>query len=167
MEPKRTYIVTGANSGLGYQCSRFLGADRENLVVIACRDKLRGEQAAEKLSRIGCTAKVQPLNLASLASVRQFVEDFRRAACPPLAGIVCNAGLQNIAAPTKTADGYETTFGVNHLAHYLLTRLLLPDLQAHGHIVFVSSGTHDPNEKSGFPEPRYITAREIAGDVEP
>src|SRR5690349_6840247 len=144
MEPKRTYIVTCGNTGLGYQCSRFLGANPENLVVIACRDKSRGEQAAENLRRIGCPVKVLPLDLASLASVRHFVEGFRRAALPPLAGIACNAGLQNIAAPTKTVEGYESTFGVNHLAHYLLTRLLLSDLQAHGHIVFVSSGTHDP-----------------------
>jgi NAD(P)-dependent dehydrogenase (short-subunit alcohol dehydrogenase family) len=45
--------------------------------------------------------------------------------------------------------------------------LLLPDLQAHGHIVFVSSGTHDPNERTGLPEPRYTSAREIASDLEP
>jgi NAD(P)-dependent dehydrogenase (short-subunit alcohol dehydrogenase family) len=165
MEPKRTYIVTGGNTGLGYQCSHFLGANPENLVVIACRDTSRGEQAAESLRRLGCTVRILPLDLASLASVRHFVEEFRRAAPPPLAGIVCNAGLQ-IAAPTRTADGYETTFAVNHL-HYLLTRLLLPDLQAHGHIVFVSSGTHDPNEKTGLPEPRYTSARDIASDLEP
>jgi NAD(P)-dependent dehydrogenase (short-subunit alcohol dehydrogenase family) len=52
------------------------------------------------------------------------------------------------------------------LAHYLLTRLLLPDLQAEGHIVFVSSGTHDPNEKSGLPEPRYVSAKAVAADFE-
>jgi NAD(P)-dependent dehydrogenase (short-subunit alcohol dehydrogenase family) len=167
MEPIRTYIVTGGNTGLGYQCSRFLGANPENLVVIACRDTSRGEQAAENLRRIGCRVKVLPLDLASLASVRQFLEEFRRAALPPLAGIVCNAGLQNIGPPTKTADGYEATFGVNHLAHYLLTRLLLSDLQARGHIVFVSSGTHDPNEKTGLPEPRYTSARDLASDLEP
>ena len=49
MEPTRTYIVTGGNTGLGYQCCRFLGANGENLVVNACRDKSRGEQAAENL----------------------------------------------------------------------------------------------------------------------
>ena len=49
MERTRTYIVTGGNTGLGYQCCRFQGANRENLVVIACRDKSRGEQAAENL----------------------------------------------------------------------------------------------------------------------
>ncbi len=99
--------------------------------------------------------------------MRHAVQEFRRAALPPLAGIVCNAGLQNVAAPTITADGYETTVAVNHLAHYLLTRLLLPDLQTHGHIVFVSSGTHDPNEKTGLPEPRYTSARDLASDLEP
>jgi NAD(P)-dependent dehydrogenase (short-subunit alcohol dehydrogenase family) len=121
------------------------------VVVIACRDQSRGEQVAESLRRLGCTVRILPLDLASLAFVRHSVEEFRRAALPPLAGIVCNAGLANVAAPTKTADGYETTSAVNHPAHYLLTRLLLPDVQAHGHIVFVSSGTHDPNEETGFP----------------
>jgi NAD(P)-dependent dehydrogenase (short-subunit alcohol dehydrogenase family) len=77
-----------------------------------------------------------------------------------------HAGVQTGAAATQTAEGYETTFGVNHLAQYLLSRLLLPDLRIKGHIVFVSSGTHDPNEKTGLPEPRYTTAREIAVDFE-
>jgi short chain dehydrogenase len=78
-----------------------------------------------------------------------------RADLPPLAGIVCNAGIQIITAPTQTADGFETTFGVNHLAHYLLVRLLLDDLDAGGNIVFVSSNTHDPEQKTGLPEPRF------------
>ncbi len=70
MEPKRTYIVTGGNAGLGYQCSRFLGANPENLVVIACRDKSKGEQAAESLRRLGCTVRFLSLDLASLGQVR-------------------------------------------------------------------------------------------------
>ena len=131
MEPKRTYIVTGGNAGLGYQCARFLSANPDNLVLVACRDRSRGEQAAKTLRQAGGAIKVLPLDLASLGSVRRFAREFRQAALPPLAGIVCNAGVQSIAAPTKTVDGYETTFGVNHLAHYLLTRLLLSGAALH------------------------------------
>jgi NAD(P)-dependent dehydrogenase (short-subunit alcohol dehydrogenase family) len=104
--------------------------------------------------------------LASLESVRSFVKEYDRMNLPPLAGIVCNAGIQNVSTPTKTIDGHEATFGINHLAHYLLVRLLLPTIRPHGHIVFVSSGTHDPKEKTGVPEPRYTTARDIANDFE-
>jgi len=167
MKQTQAYIVTGGNTGLGYQCARFLASNPNNLVVIACRDAAKASQAADKLRQSGCVAKALSIDLADLSSVRKFVDEYRQAGLPPLAGIVCNAGVQNIATPTKTIDGYETTFGVNHLAHYLLVRLLLPDMQANGHIVFVSSGTHDPKEKTGLPEPRYTTAKEIAGDFEP
>ena len=82
-------------------------------------------------------------------------------------GIVCNAGWQNVGAPTKTAEGYETTFAVNHLGHYLLSRLLLPDLAEGARITFVSSGTHDPLAKTGMPEPQYNSADAWAHDFEP
>ena len=93
--------------------------------------------------------KVLPLDLASQTSIRAFVEGFRNGQFPPLAGIVCNAGMQNVATPTRTEEGYETTFAVNHLGHYLLTRLLLPELASDARITFVSSGTHDPKRKTG------------------
>jgi NAD(P)-dependent dehydrogenase (short-subunit alcohol dehydrogenase family) len=110
---------------------------------------------------------VLPLDLSRQASIRAFVEAFRKGQYPPLAGVICNAGCQNVAAPTKTEEGYETTFAVNHLGHYLLTRLLLPDLGRGGRITFVSSGTHDPRQKTGVPKPRYVTAAALAHDFEP
>ncbi len=162
----QTFIVTGGNAGLGFECARFIGGGTDYQVVIAGRDAEKCARAAKRLRALGCAVEALTLDLAALASVRSFVEAYRQAALPPLAGIVCNAGVHNVAAPTKTAEGYETTFGVNHLGHYLLARLLLPDLRAQGHIIFVSSATHDPNEKTGFPEPRYTSAREIAADFE-
>jgi NAD(P)-dependent dehydrogenase (short-subunit alcohol dehydrogenase family) len=93
---------------------------------------------------------VLPLDLAKQASVRSFVETFHERQFPPVAEIVCNAGVQNVAAPTKTDEGYETTFAVNHLGHYRLTRLLLPDLAIGGRITFVSSVTHDPQQKNWY-----------------
>jgi NAD(P)-dependent dehydrogenase (short-subunit alcohol dehydrogenase family) len=165
--PAKTLIVTGGNSGLGFECASALAKDMSVLVIIACRNVQQGEQAAQRMRDAGGNARVLPLDLAKQASVHAFVEAFRKGQFPPLAGVVCNAGGQNIAAPTKTEEGYETTFAVNHLGHYLLTRLLLPDLASGARITFVSSGTHDPKQKTGMPEPRYITAEALAHDFGP
>ncbi len=107
-----------------------------------------------------------PLDLANQTSIRQFVDAFRNASLPPLQGVICNAGMQNVAAPARTAEGYETTFAVNHLGHYLLTRLLLHDMAQDGRITFVSSGAHDPKERSGLPAPVYESADAVAHDFE-
>lgn len=167
MAPTKTLIVTGGNTGLGFECAYALSKDSSVLLIIACRDAEKGEEAARRLRETKGNAKVLPLDLSRQASVRAFVEAFRRGQFPPLVGIVCNAGLQNVGAPAKTEEGYETTFAVNHLGHYLLTRLLLPDLATNASITFVSSGTHDPTQKTGMPVPRYVTAEALAHDFEP
>ena len=100
MGPNRTWIVTGANAGLGYECSRALAQKPGNLVVLACRNVARGEEATQALRRAGAATSVLPLDLASLASVRAFAAAFRGAGLPPLSGLICNAGLQSVAAPT-------------------------------------------------------------------
>ena len=167
MKQTRTFIVTGGNTGLGFECASALGANGDNLVVIACRDAEQGRRAVQRLRQSGCAAEVLPLDLAKQASVHAFVDVFRERRFPPLAGVVCNAGGQNVAAPTRTVEGYETTFAVNHLGHYLLVRLLLPDLASDARITFVSSGTHDPKQKTGMPEPCYVNADAVAHDFEP
>jgi NAD(P)-dependent dehydrogenase (short-subunit alcohol dehydrogenase family) len=75
--------------------------------------------------------------------------------------LVLNAGGQ-INRIGKTVDGFETTFAVNHLAHYLLARLLLPQVVQGGRIVLTASGTHDPAAKTGMPPPRHADARKLA-----
>jgi NAD(P)-dependent dehydrogenase (short-subunit alcohol dehydrogenase family) len=164
---ERTFIVTGGNTGLGFECASALAQDTSSLVIMACRDTTKGEQAAQKMREARGNARVLPLDLARQSSIRAFAGAFREARLPPLAGIVCNAGMQNAAAPARTEEGYETTFAVNHLGHYLLTRLLLPDLASGAQIAFVSSGTHDPKQKTGMPPPRYETAVSVAHDFEP
>jgi NAD(P)-dependent dehydrogenase (short-subunit alcohol dehydrogenase family) len=109
---------------------------------------------------------VLKLDLASLKSIRSFTEAFSTAGLPPLFAIVCNAGLQTVGPATYTEDGFETTFGVNHLGHFLLVNRLLSQLAGPGRIVFVSSGTHDPAQKSGMPEPVFTSAERLAHPVE-
>lgn len=167
MAETKAYIVTGGNAGLGYACSRVLAQEPGALVVIACRDPARGEAAAAALRQAGGAVRVLPLDLASQRSVHDFADAFRTAGLPPLLGLVCNAGVQDHGKPTRTADGHETTFGVNHLGHYALMRLLLPDFTTGGRIVFVSSNTHDPAQKTGMPAPCYQNARALASNFEP
>ncbi|MFE9409682.1 oxidoreductase [Streptomyces sp. NPDC006704] len=137
----RTAVVTGANSGIGLVTAREL-ARRGARVVLACRSQERGRAAEEHIRREvpGARAEFRRLDLADLASVREFA-----AALPGsrLDLLINNAGV--MALPHgRTADGFETQFGVNHLGHFALTGLLLPRLRAAGaaRVVSVSSGLH-------------------------
>ncbi|MFI8290050.1 oxidoreductase [Streptomyces sp. NPDC085614] len=137
----RTAVVTGANSGIGLVTAREL-ARRGARVVLACRSEARATEAADRIRHEVPDARVEfrPLDLADLASVRAFAD-----ALPDerLDLLVNNAGV--MALPYgRTADGFETQFGINHLGHFALTGLLLPRLSAApaARVVTVSSGFH-------------------------
>ncbi|MEU6603590.1 oxidoreductase [Streptomyces shenzhenensis] len=137
----RVAVVTGANSGLGYVTAREL-ARRGARVVLACRSEPRGSAAGERIvgEVPGAEVEFGRLDLADLASVREFAAGFRY---DRLHLLVDNAGV--MATPySTTADGFETQFGVNHLGHFALTGLLLPALlDAPGaRVVTVSSVLH-------------------------
>ncbi|MDD9379661.1 oxidoreductase [Streptomyces sp. ZAF1911] len=141
----RTAVVTGGNSGIGYAAAREL-ARRGASVVLACRSAARG-RAAEIALRgevPGAEVEFMALDLADLASVREFADAYGRRRGATLDLLVNNAGV--MALPYgRTADGFETQFGVNHLGHFALTGLLLPHLLAAppgARIVNLSSGFH-------------------------
>jgi NAD(P)-dependent dehydrogenase (short-subunit alcohol dehydrogenase family) len=155
----RTAVITGGNSGLGLECARALLQQQPAWhVVIASRNRERSEAAVADLRGGGATGTVEAraLDLGSLADVRRFADtflaDLRGAALPPLRALVCNAGLQFTHRATS-ADGFEATFAVNHLGHYLLTHRLVGALVPPARIVFVGSGPHDPAERPGMPHP--------------
>jgi NAD(P)-dependent dehydrogenase (short-subunit alcohol dehydrogenase family) len=147
----KTAIITGASSGLGLECARaLLRSDPSWHVVLAVRDRSRGSEAVKQLGEPQrCT--VMQMDLASLASVRAFVEAVRDSGLAPLHAIVCNAGVQVVSGTEWTDDGVEMTFGVNHLGHFALVQGLLGDLAQPARIVVVSSGTHDPSKRTGMP----------------
>jgi light-dependent protochlorophyllide reductase len=158
----QTAIITGASSGLGLECVRaLLRSDPSWHVVLAVRDGSRGAEAVTQLGQPQrCT--VMQMDLASVASVRGFVENVRDATLPPLHAIVCNAGVQVVSGTEWTEDGIEMTFGVNHLGHFTLIQGLLDELAHPARIVVVSSGTHDPTKHTGMPDPRYTAAADLA-----
>ena len=160
---EKTVVITGGNAGLGFECARNTSAsDPGWRVVLACRDLDRGERAARELNEEFGDGRVEAmvLDLASLDSVRVFARGLRArisaGELPPLRALVCNAGIQVVTGTTYTEDGFEETFGVNHLGHFLLVNLLLGDLEAPARVVLVSSGTHDPAQRTGMPSgPRW------------
>ena len=154
---RHTVVITGGNSGLGYACARtLLTASPPWHVVLACRDLGRANAAVETLRPAalpGAKVEAMELDLASLASVRAFAAALKRrldaGELPPLQGLVCNAAMQG--ARVFTVDGFEATFAVNHLGHYLLVNLLLPALTKPARIAVVASGVHDPAQLEAVP----------------
>ncbi|MEU4704324.1 oxidoreductase [Nonomuraea dietziae] len=134
----RIAVVTGANSGIGYVTAREL-ARRGAHVVLACRSPERGRDALDRLltEAPGSRAELRRLDLSSLESVRSFAAgwDLGR-----LDLLINNAGVAMVPF-SRTADGFETHFGVNHLGTFALTGLLMPYLLAGGEarVVTVSS----------------------------
>ncbi|WP_406106859.1 oxidoreductase [Streptomyces sp. NBC_01003] len=138
----RTAVVTGANSGIGYITAREL-ARKGAHVVLACRSEARGTAALDRLrSEVpGAQAEFEQLDLGDLSSVRKFAG--AHAGGERLDLLINNAGV--MALPLgRTADGFETQFGVNHLGHFALTGLLLPRLldTPGARVVSVSSMFH-------------------------
>ena len=149
--PARNVVVTGASSGLGLEIARFLSAARVR-VVLACRDRERGERArADILARGDASpddVQVTLLDVADLDSVRRFA-----ARVPETDALVCNAAVQILGGVRRNHLGVEETFATNHLGHFLLGRLMLPAMREGSKIVFVSSNTHDPKRWTGMPAP--------------
>lgn len=139
----KTAIVTGANSGLGYEVAKGL-AEKGAQVILACRSADKAAKALAELRAAVPNAKVEvmELDLASLASVRRFAENFK--AKYKALDILCNnAGIMAIPRRT-TADGFEMQFGTNHLGHFALTGLLFDPIKATpgARVVCVSSVLH-------------------------
>jgi NAD(P)-dependent dehydrogenase (short-subunit alcohol dehydrogenase family) len=135
----RTFVVTGANSGLGLETVRALGGLGANVIMTA-RDRGKGEQALEKLLAEQPDARIElrTLDLADLDSVREFA-----GTVDELDVLINNAGVM-MPPHGRTRQGYELQFGVNHLGHFALTGLLLERVfqSDDGRVVTVSSGLH-------------------------
>ena len=146
---KKTVIITGGNSGLGYQCAKNIAMNSPCYhIILACRNAQRANVAAETLKGETGNPNISTmeLDLASLPSIRMFYEAFSQADLPPLYAVVCNAGISAGGVPGMpyTKAGVEMIFGVNHLGHFLLTNLLLNCMGKSGRIIFVSSDMHEP-----------------------
>jgi NAD(P)-dependent dehydrogenase (short-subunit alcohol dehydrogenase family) len=161
----RVYLVTGANTGIGQVTATDL-AKRGGHVILACRSEARTAPVVEAIKAEAGHDLVEfvPLDLGDLASVRACAE-LLLAREHPLHVLIANAGLAGLRG--QTDSGFEIHFGVNHIGHALLVRLLLPKLRASkpARVVIVASRAHtrvkawdlshiqEPTRtKTGFPE---------------
>jgi NAD(P)-dependent dehydrogenase (short-subunit alcohol dehydrogenase family) len=139
----RTAVITGANTGLGYETAAALAAKGAH-VVLAVRNTDKGQAAADLISRRspGASVAVQELDLTSLASIRAAAEQLR-AAHDSIDLLINNAGVMFTPRST-TKDGFELQFGTNHLGHFAFTGLLLDHIVAApgSRVVTVSSVGH-------------------------
>jgi NAD(P)-dependent dehydrogenase (short-subunit alcohol dehydrogenase family) len=161
----KSIIITGANSGIGFECAMQMAKLAPNdQIILACRNVQAGNEAVQKIKQktnhknLTCL----PLNLASLQSIRDFKTAFLKLPSPAIIALVNNAGLQNISKTAYTKDGFEITFGTNHLGGFYLTLLLLPFIEKNGSITFTASDTHDPATKTGIEPPVFTTGNELA-----
>jgi len=124
----KTVLVTGANSGVGFQAAREL-ARQGARVLLGVRDATKGEAARNRILAEQPQAQVAivPLDMASLASIRNFAGEFV-ASGGQLDVLVNNAGVMAMPKREQTPDGFERQFGTNHLGHFALTGLLMPAL---------------------------------------
>jgi len=152
LSPNRVAVVTGASTGLGLATVKALAASGDfGLVILAGRSKEKHENALQSLrdamSKPTAELRYMPLELASLASVRQFVADFL-ALEVPLHCLVLNAGVMALPTRQVTPDGHEYQLAVNYLGHFLLTNLLLDHMAATaapgdpGRVISLSSSLH-------------------------
>lgn len=151
----KTILLTGGNSGIGFQAALRL-ANEGHTLVIPCRTLEKSIRAVKTLESLVAGAKCIPAecDLADLTSISAFAKDL-----PSLIGTgtkldtVCfNAGLARDAGAkdiTRTIDGFELTVGTNHLGHFSLHHQLLPMLHPSGRIVITASGVHDPESPGG------------------
>ena len=138
----KTVLITGANSGIGKETAVALARSGAT-VVFTSRDPEQGEQAAADIrQRSGADVALMPLDLASFPSIRVLADGFLQR-YDKLHVLINNAGLI-LTERTETEQGFESTFGVNHLGHFLLTQLLLDRVKASApaRIINVASRAH-------------------------
>ena len=137
----KTYLITGANSGTGFQAARTLLSKRAKVVMLN-RSADKSHAAIGKLKdELGADTEVEfiRLDLASLASVRKAAGEVL-SGVPRIDAILCNAAIAQVPTQNLTVDGFESMLGTNHYGHFLLCGLLFPRIEeSGGRVVVVSS----------------------------
>ncbi|KAM0191805.1 hypothetical protein ACHAPC_002117 [Botrytis cinerea] len=152
---RNSIIITGGTINLGYQNALKIAREHPDyLVVIASRSDEQNSAQSINKSLHQDNAIFMQLDLSDSKSIADSTK-------PQIKALVLNAGLQLPAGLVMTPEGLEATFAIAHVGHALLFFLLCPHLAPDSRVVFTSSGTHDPTQKTGMPGPEYNTAEDL------
>ncbi len=140
----RTVIITGGNSGLGFETAKKIAADREYELILACRNPEKAAEAVSAIKEETGNEHVTSMTLdtASLSSVRAFAKEYASSRGGKVYALLLNAGINGMHGG-MTEDGMEIVFQTNHLGHFLLAKLMMPYMDEHGKIFSTSSDMHD------------------------
>lgn len=140
---EKTIVITGGNSGLGFQTALNLAANLDTHLVLACRNLEKAENACREIIQTSGNQNIRAaqLDLSSLESVNRFSQEMKQLSTP-IDVLLCNAGISSQTGRTK--DGMDVVFESNYLGHFLLTLNLLPMLSKPGRIMMISSDMHFP-----------------------
>ncbi len=165
---KSTVVITGASSGVGLYAAKAL-AKKGWHVIMACRNLEKTQRVAKEVGMSSDSYTIIHLDLASLKSVRQFVENFRKTG-RSLDALVCNAAVYMplLKEPLRSEDGYELSVATNHLGHFLLCNLMLEDLKksssSEPRLIILGTVTANPKELGGkIPIPAPPDLGELEG----
>ena len=141
----KNVIITGGNSGLGFETAKKVARDPDYRVILACRNAEKAAAAREEIIRETGNQNIviMSLDTSSLASVCALA-DRVNASGEKVDVLVNNAGISPMGQSSVTADGFELVFATNYLGHFLLTQLLLPSMAEHGAIWNITSDMHNP-----------------------
>lgn len=155
---QKIVVITGTSSGVGLYAAKAL-AERGWHIVMACRDIPKTEAAAQEVGIPKDSYTILPIDLADLASVRKFVQNFR-ASGRSLEALVVNAAIYMplLKEPLRSPEGYELSMATNHLGHFLLCNMMLEDMKKSTYLdrrmVILGTVTHNPDELGGKIPPR-------------
>lgn len=141
----RTIIITGANSGLGLETAKKIGKNKDFEIILACRNIEKANKAKEEIitETNNNNIIVMEIDTSSLASVRNFVKEFKKLN-KKIYGLINNAGISPMGHDGVSKDGVEIVSATNYLGHFLLTHLLLPYFEENAKIFNVTSDMHNP-----------------------
>ncbi|GEK27923.1 SDR family NAD(P)-dependent oxidoreductase [Furfurilactobacillus siliginis] len=162
---KQAIIITGATSGMGRYAARNVANDKITILVARNQDKLN--DVKEEITAQGGTAETIVCDFSDLASVKRAAAEIKALGLP-IVGLANNAGIQT-SSTAKSKQGFDLTFATNYLGPFLLTTLLLPNLEVGARVEFTASAVEDPDRKfatrAGFRGSRLVTVADAAQGI--
>ena len=145
MENLKKVIITGANSGLGFETAKKVARDKNYEVILACRNSEKAEKAVESIKQDTGNNNIyyKILDTSSLKSIKDFADSIIKSN-EKIDVLVNNAGISSMGHSGLTEDGFEVVFATNYIGHFLLTNLLIPNINDGGKIFNISSDMHNP-----------------------